>query len=98
MNRHDRKPTVGVLFPSIPGGRWGGLVAVAESQRGKKIGRCVNVIDQRNIHILGAEMIYELVSFTNPPSRRMVEACGLSFDPTVRCAGAVRQTPGWFAR
>jgi hypothetical protein len=78
---------------------WGGLVAVAESQRGKKLGRFVNAMMVEGVFTsLGAEMIYELVSSTNLPSRKMVESCGLSFDPSVVCGGAVRKARGRFTR
>jgi hypothetical protein len=78
---------------------WGGLVAVAESQRSKKLGRFVNAMMVEGVFTsLGAEMIYELVSSTNLPSRKMVESCGLSFDPSVVCGGAVRKARGRFTR
>ena len=37
---------------------------------------------------LGVAEVYELVSATNEPSRRMVERCGLRLDPTVICGAA----------
>lgn len=63
---------------------WGGLVAVAPSQRGRKLGAYVNAaIVTAAFDNLGAESIYEMVSATNVASRRMVETCGLSVDASV---------------
>jgi hypothetical protein len=68
---------------------WGGLVAVAESQRGKKLGSIINAMMVRRVFTdLEAEGIYELVGATNLPSRKMVEACGLRLDPSVKCGSA----------
>lgn len=65
---------------------WGGLIAVDESQRGKRLGVWVNTKMVRDsIETLNAQQIYELVSATNIPSRKMVERCGLQLDPTVKC-------------
>ncbi|RWM91011.1 MAG: GNAT family N-acetyltransferase [Mesorhizobium sp.] len=75
---------------------WGGLVAVAQSQRGRGLGNYINarmiVSVFRDLH---ATHIYELVSAANLPSRRMVESCGLRRDPAVVCGVA---TPGDGAR
>jgi hypothetical protein len=61
---------------------WGGLVTVAESQRGKGLG---NYINARMIvgvfRDLDATHVYELVSASNVTSRRMVESCGLRPEP-----------------
>ena len=66
---------------------WGGLVAVAESQRGKKLGSYVNaMMVEAAFDRLGAERIYELASATNLPSRRMIECCGLRLEPNLTCA------------
>lgn len=71
------------------GKAWGGLVAVAPSQRGKKLGNYVNAaIVEAAFSQLGADGIYELVSATNIPSRRMVESCGLHLDPNLLTGAA----------
>ena len=69
---------------------WGGLVAVAETQRGKKLGRLVNamMVDQA-FRRLDIDSLYELVSETNEASKRMIEACGLVQDATLKCGLAV---------
>jgi RimJ/RimL family protein N-acetyltransferase len=68
---------------------WGGLVAVAPSQRGKKLGNYVNAaIVDAAFNKLNADGIYELVSSTNTPSRRMVEACGVQLDPSLLSGAA----------
>ena len=65
---------------------WGGLVAVAEAYRGKGVGKLVNALMiERVFGELGATHVYELVSATNTPSRRMVEACGLALEPSLTC-------------
>lgn len=69
---------------------WGGLAAVAETQRGKGIGNYVNArLVVEVFRKLGASYVYELVSATNTPSRRMVEACGLRHEPALVCGIAV---------
>jgi hypothetical protein len=69
---------------------WGGLVAVAETQRGKGLGRYVNARMAANaFHHLGATYVYELVSSSNAPSRRMVESCGLCLDAGLVCGIAM---------
>ncbi len=73
---------------------WGGLVAVAESQRGKGLGNYVNALMVISVfHDLGAMHIYELVSATNVPSRRMVASCGLQLEPNLIC-GVVAPVEG----
>jgi RimJ/RimL family protein N-acetyltransferase len=63
---------------------WGGLVAVAETERGKGLGAYVNArMIVSAFGELDATHIYELVSATNVPSRRMVEACGLRPEPAL---------------
>lgn len=75
---------------------WGGLVAVAEEQRGKGLGSYINArIIVSVFRDLGATHIYELVSATNIPSRRMVETCGLRPEPALVCGAA---TPNGSAR
>jgi hypothetical protein len=78
---------------------WGGLVAVAESQRGKGLGNYVNarmivsVFDD-----LGATHVYELVSASNEPSRRMVASCGLHHAQNLVCGIATPNDSGRFTR
>jgi RimJ/RimL family protein N-acetyltransferase len=78
---------------------WGGLVAVAESQRGKGLGNFINacMID-RLFRDLGATHVHELVSATNIPSRRMVEACGLRHEPGLVCGIATASDHAHFTR
>lgn len=65
---------------------WGGLVAVAEAQRGQGLGNYVNARMVVSVfRDLDATHIYELVSATNIPSRRMVAACGLELEPSLVC-------------
>ena len=60
---------------------WGGLVAVDEDQRGKRLGIAANARMLRGcIDSLGAETLQEFVAATNIVSRRMVERCGLTLD------------------
>ncbi len=77
---------------------WGGLVAVAEAQRGRGLGTAVNALMIREIFALGATHIYELVSSSNLPSRRMVEACGLRVEPSLVCGIATPLEGGRFTR
>lgn len=71
---------------------WGGLVAVAESQRGKGLGTYINARMVVSVfRDLDATHVYELVSATNMPSLRMVEACGLQHEPGLVCGIATRQ-------
>lgn len=67
------------------GSAWGGLVAVDPDLRGQRLGFLVNAAMVRAmIDDLGATSVYELVSETNVPSRRMVERCGLALDASVK--------------
>lgn len=78
---------------------WGGLVAVAESQRGKGLGNYVNA--RMIVHVfrdLGATHVYELVSASNVPSRRMVESCGLRLEPGLVCGLATPNESVRFTR
>lgn len=78
---------------------WGGLVAVAETHRGRGLGTYVNslmIIDV--FRGLGATHIYELVSSSNLPSRRMVEACGLRAEPSLVCGLATPLESARFTR
>ena len=73
---------------------WGGLVAVEKSQRGKGLGNYVNArMAVSAFDELEATHLYELVSADNQPSRRMVAACGLAFDPSLIC-GVLAQKEG----
>lgn len=78
---------------------WGGLVAVAESQRGKGLGSYINA--QAIISVfrdLDATHVYELVSASNVPSRRMVESCGLRHEPRLVCGAAAPLESARFTR
>jgi RimJ/RimL family protein N-acetyltransferase len=78
---------------------WGGLVAVAESQRGRGLGSYVNALMiNRMFRDLDATHIYELVSATNTPSRKMVAACGLHLERTLICGVAARADGDRFTR
>ncbi len=78
---------------------WGGLVAVAESQRGKRLGNYVNARMVVSVfRDLDATHIYELVSASNVPSRRMVESCGLRPEPGLVCGVATRNDSARFTR
>jgi len=69
---------------------WGGLVSVDPSQRGKGLGRFVNaMMVVRVFGKLNASHVYELVSASNEPSRRMVQSCGLRHEPLLVCAMAI---------
>jgi hypothetical protein len=70
---------------------WGGLVAVAESARGKGLGNYINARMVLSVfRDLNADHVYELVSATNTASRRMVEACGLRHRPDLISGAAAR--------
>jgi RimJ/RimL family protein N-acetyltransferase len=78
---------------------WGGLVAVADSARGKGLGTYVNARMVVNLfHDLGATHVYELVSASNVPSRRMVAACGLAEAPALVCGLALPDDSQRFTR
>jgi RimJ/RimL family protein N-acetyltransferase len=78
---------------------WGGLVVVAESCRGAGLGANINArLVSRAFSDLGATHIYELVSATNLPSRRMVEACGLRHEPHLICGVATVEDAATFTR
>jgi ribosomal protein S18 acetylase RimI-like enzyme len=77
-------------FSPHHGAAWVGLVAVAPSQRGRGLGRLVNAhAIGAAFDRLGAGSVYEQVSATNIPSRRMVEAAGLALDPSLVAGIAV---------
>lgn len=72
---------------------WGGLVAVSPAHRGKGLGRFVNAKMVSNCFSeLRAKTVHELVTESNIPSRRMVEASGLQLDPSLKCGGATAGT------
>lgn len=78
---------------------WGGLVSVAESHRGLRLGNFINarmVLDV--FDRLGATHIYELVSASNLASRRMVAACGLRYDSGLVCGIATVGDAAKFTR
>ena len=78
---------------------WGGLVAVAESQRGKGLGTYINARLIVNVfRDLNPTHIYELVSATNIPSRRMVGSCGLRPEPALVCGVATPNDSARFTR
>jgi hypothetical protein len=78
---------------------WGGLVAVADSQRGKGLGNYINARMIVSVfRDLGATHIYELVSVTNIPSRRMVRSCGLRHEPALVCGIAMPNDGVLFTR
>jgi hypothetical protein len=86
-------------FSEFRGYAWGGLVAVAESQRGRRLGNYVNArAISRAVRDLGASHVYELVSSKNIPSRRMVQSCGLRQDPSVVAGMAVPSDGARFTR
>jgi hypothetical protein len=81
------------------GHAWGGLVAVAEAHRGKSLSTSINARMVVSVfRDLEASHIYELVSATNVPSRRMVEACGLRLDPGLVCGIAMPHEGERFTR
>ncbi len=78
---------------------WGGLVAVAASQRGKGLGNYVNARMVVSVfRDLDVTHIYELVSTTNVASRKMVASCGLHFEPTLICGVITRNDSARFTR
>lgn len=78
---------------------WGGLVAVTEAQRGKGLGNYINARMILSVfRDLDATHIYELVSASNLPSRRMVEACGLHLEPSLICGMATPSEGARFTR
>jgi hypothetical protein len=65
---------------------WVGLVAVADEQRGRRLGTRINArAICLAIEALGATAIYELVASDNEVSRRMVESCGPRLRPDLIC-------------
>jgi RimJ/RimL family protein N-acetyltransferase len=78
---------------------WGGLVAVAETERGKGLGNYVNAAMIAHVfHDLEATHVYELVSATNIPSRKMVASCGLRPQPLLVCGIAAPNDSARFTR
>lgn len=65
---------------------WVGLVAVADEQRGRRLGTRINASAIcLAVQALGATAIYELVASDNEASRRMVESCGPRLRPDLIC-------------
>lgn len=86
-------------FSSYRGYAWGGLVAVAEPQRGKGLGNYINACMIVSVfRDLGATHVYELVSASNLPSRRMVSSCGLSHEQGLVCGIATPNDSVHFTR
>lgn len=78
---------------------WGGLVGVAEAQRGKGLGNYINARMIVSVcEELDATHVYELVSASNVPSRRMVMACGLQHEPGLVCGVATPTESKRFTR
>lgn len=78
---------------------WGGLVAVAEAHRGKRLGAHVNSLALTAAFAeLDATHVYELISPSNLPSQRMAVACGLHHDPSLLCGIAMPSESGHFTR
>lgn len=69
---------------------YGGAVAVSPGHRNRGLGKYVNaLVAKRVLNNLGGTHFYEFVSADNDVSRRMVEACGLSYTPQLIGAIAV---------
>lgn len=78
---------------------WGGLVAVADAQRGRGLGNYVNArMIARVFEDLGATHVYELVSVANIPSLRMVASYGLRPEPALVCGMATANDSARFTR
>jgi RimJ/RimL family protein N-acetyltransferase len=78
---------------------WGGLVAVAQTQRGKGLGSYINAKMIAGVfRNLAATHVHEFVSASNIPSRRMAEACGLRHDPALVCGIATPSAAARFTR
>jgi hypothetical protein len=78
---------------------WGGLVVVAESQRGKGLGNYINArVILSAFQDAGATHVYELVSASNIPSRRMVASCGLCLELDLVCGIASPNESARFTR
>ncbi|TPM21585.1 GNAT family N-acetyltransferase [Mesorhizobium sp. B2-3-5] len=78
---------------------WIGLIAVAESCRGRGLGRYVNaLLVDCAFGELGARAVYEMVGPSNATSRRMVLGCGLHLAPDLRCGVAVPSDAARFTR
>jgi len=78
---------------------WGGLVAVAEGERGKQLGNYVNALLVASVfRDLDATHLYKLVSATNTASRKMVTSCGLRHEPALVCGIATPNDGARFTR
>ena len=72
---------------------------MAETERGKGLGNYVNAHMIASVfHELDATHVYELVSATNNPSRKMVASCGLCPQPLLVCGIAVPNDSARFTR
>jgi Acetyltransferase (GNAT) family len=77
---------------------WVGLVAVAPAYRGRSIGTYMNACATTAAFTrFGATLVYEQVTATNTPSRRVVEACGLALHPNLK-SGLASTGKGMFTR
>ncbi|WP_181165697.1 MULTISPECIES: GNAT family N-acetyltransferase [unclassified Mesorhizobium] len=78
---------------------WIGLLAVADSWRGKGLGRLLNgLLVDYAFGELGAHAVYEMVAPSNEISRRMVQGSGLRLAPELRCGVAVPANTSRFTR
>lgn len=78
---------------------WIGLIAVAQAQRGKGLGRLVNaMLLDAAARELQAGHVYELVGASNTASRRMVESCGLGLASDLVCGVATPAREDRFTR
>ena len=85
-------------FSRFSGFAWVGLVAVAPAYRGRSIGTYINACaTTAAFTAFDATVVYELVTATNIPSRRMVEACGLALHPYLK-SGLASTGKGMFTR
>ncbi|MCF3642627.1 GNAT family N-acetyltransferase [Rhizobium sp. TRM95111] len=63
---------------------------MAKERRGIGLGTAINArMIGRVFRDLDATHVYELISETNLPSRRMAEACGLRLEPALTCGAAM---------
>ncbi|MCB1493250.1 MAG: GNAT family N-acetyltransferase [Rhodobiaceae bacterium] len=70
---------------------WLGLLAVDEACRGKGVGQWINArVAMGLVERLGAQMVYELIADHNALSRRVVETCGFTRDPSLLSGIATR--------
>lgn len=78
---------------------WIGLIAVAQTWRGKGLGRLTSaLLVEAAFGELGARCVYAMVAPSNETSRRMVEGCGLHLAADLRCGVAVPAAAARFTR